>query len=221
MPFTTEIALVSVPMAVYFYVLGDFHGGKHPRVVGGSVDLAWLLFGLSGLVAVGPVGRVVVAGLFGPEATRWAWVIWVFGLILGAALLARTGRHRVVVYHVEPDQVWAGVASVLAGLDRPFATTLQGFEDHASRTSVTVRASPRTRTAVVEAQGTAAGSVATALRLGLGVSLRGVPQPVSNLSTAFFAGASLIMLAPVVGFVAFDPQGRRAIRTLGRWLGWG
>ncbi len=30
MPSTVEVALVTVPMAVYLYALGVFHGGKHP-----------------------------------------------------------------------------------------------------------------------------------------------------------------------------------------------
>ena len=218
---TAEIALVSVPMAAYLYALGIFHGGKHPRVVGGSADLAWLMAGLSGLVAVGPVGRTVVRGVFGPGATVAAWLAWGAALVLAALAIARSGRHRVVVYHVEPDQVRTATGTALASWGGEFAPTLNGFEDASTRTGVTIRASPRTRTAVVEVEGNEAGPVTTALRLGLRASLRRVNRPVSTLSTAFFAASGLVMAAPVVGFVALDPRGRRAARTVARWLGWG
>jgi len=220
MPSPTEVALVTVPMAVYFYALGWWHGGQHPWVVAGVADLAWLMLGLSGLVAAGPVGRVAVASLFGPDPTPIAWLVWVMGLAIIAALVARTGRHRVIVYHVEPEQVQAATQAALAGLGGSYTATLNGFEDREARTSVTIRASDRTRTAVVEAQGDQAQSVMAAVGPTLRLTLRAVTRPVSSLSTTFFAASGLAMLAPVVSFIAFDPRGRRAVRVIGRWLGW-
>jgi len=209
-----------VPMAIYLYALGWWHGGRHPRVVAGAADLAWLMLGLSGLVAAGPVGRVAVAGLFGSDPTPIAWLVWVMGLAITAALVARTGRYRVIVYHVEPEQVRAATQAALAGLGGSYNATLNGFEDREARTSVTIRASDRTRTAVIEAQGDQAGSVMAAVGPTLRLTLRSVTRPVSSLSTTFFAASALIMLAPVTSFIAFDPRGRRAVRVIGRWLGW-
>ncbi len=220
MPSTVEVALVSVPMAVYLYALGLFHGGKHPRVVSGTADLLWLMLGLGGLVAFGPLGRVVVSALFGPDATAIAWSLWVAGLVLVAVLVARTGRNRLVVYHVEPDPVRSTTRDALADSSGSFAETLQGFEDRASRTSVNLRLSHRTKTAVIDVQGDESGRLIAQIRPRIGDILQTVDRPVSTLSTAFFAASSLVMLIPVVGFVTVDPQGRRAVRMLGKWLKW-
>lgn len=221
MPVTTEVALVAVPLAIYLYVLGHWHGGKCPRVVAGKVDLAWLCFGLGGLVAFGPLGRAVVAGIFGPTATPVAWVAWGAALVLVAAAVARTGRYRLVIYHVAPDQARAATGATLADLGGTFVETLNGFEDRERRTGVAVRSSPRMQTAVVDVQGHATGPVLAGLLPGLRARLGQVARPVSTLSTAFFAGSSLLLLAPAVAFIALDPQGRRAARAMARWLGWG
>ena len=220
MPSTPEVALVSVPMAIYLYALGVFHGGKHPRVVSGTVDLAWLMFGLSGLVAFGPMGQVAVAGVFGPEATATAWSAWVVGLIVLAGFVARTGRNRLVIYHVEPDQIQGAARDTLAGPGGSFIETLQGFEDGTSRTSVIVRVSPRSGTAVVDVQGGASGPVMDLIRPRIKEILKRFDRPSATISTTFFFASSLVMLTPAANFVAFDPQGRRAVRTVGRWLQW-
>ena len=220
MPSTPEVASVSVPIAIYLYALGMFHGGKHPRVVSGTVDLVWLMFGLSGLVAFGPVGRVAVSGFFGPEATATAWSAWVASLMVLAAFVARTGRNRLVIYHVEPDQIRSATRDALAGLGGTFIETLHGFEDAASRTSVLVRVSPRSKTAVVATKGGASGPVMNTIRPRIKETFRAIDRPTSSISTAFFFASSLVMLIPAANFVGFDPQGRRAVRTVGRWLRW-
>ena len=220
MPIMTEVALVAVPMAVYLYALGGWHGGPHPRVITGGADLAWLMFGLSGLIAFGPLGRTVVSAIFGPDPSPWAWLVWSVGLLGIAGVVARLGRDRVVVYHAEGEQVRSATAEALADSFGSFAATLIGFEDPSRRTSVTVQPSPRSRTVVVEAQGDEARSVMAALRLGLRARMLVVDRPASALATAFFIASGLVMLARVVGFITFDPQGRRAARTVGRWLGW-
>lgn len=221
MPPTIQVALIAVPLAAYLYALGIFHGGKHPRVVAGPVDLAWLSFGLFGLVAFGPFGRVVVAATFGPAATPAGWLAWALLLAIMAACWTRTGRDRTVIYHAAPEHAEAALVAALGDLGGAYVATLHGYEDRATRTSILLRTSARTRTAVVDVQGDGAGAVAGRLRKALRVHLATIARPVSTLSTAFFAASSLLMLAPVATFLALDPQGRRAIRAVARWLGWG
>ena len=50
------VALTVGPLACYFYVVGVWQSGRHPRLVAGPVDFAVLAFGVSGLLTVGPVG---------------------------------------------------------------------------------------------------------------------------------------------------------------------
>ncbi len=213
---TTEITLVLIPMALYLYALGIFHGGKHPRLVSGVGDLAGLIFSLSGLVAFGPVGHVVVATLFGPDAATVAWTVWLTGLVIVAAIIARSGRNRLVIYHVEPDQIRAATR---AALPESYLSTLHGFEDPINRTSIAVRTYPRMKTATIEAEGASTGPALTMLRPQLRAALKALDEPVSSLSTAFFLTSALVMVGPVVGYLWLDPQGRRLVRAVGRWVG--
>lgn len=218
---TTEITLVLIPMSLYLYLLGILHGGKHPRLVSGVGDLAGLIFSLSGLVAFGPVGHVVVSAVFGPDATEVAWLTWLATLVLMAGLIARTGRNRLVIYHVEPEQIRAVTRARLLELDGAYLPTLQGFENPASRTSVLLRIYPRMQTATIEATGEAPAGVMKRLRPHLRQALRAIDEPVSSLSTAFFTVSGMLMAGPVVGYLVLDPQGRRLVRAVGRWVGWG
>ncbi len=178
------------------------------------------MLGLGGLMAFGPLGRVMVSTMFGPEPTAIAWSAWVAGLVVIAGFVARTGRNRVIIYHVEPDSIRAATRDALMDSDEAFAETLQGFEDRASRTSVDLRPSLRMKTAVIDVQGDHPGPAMARIRPRLQTILNMVDRPVSTLSTAFFAASSVVMLVPVVGFVALDPQGRQAVRTVGKWLKW-
>ena len=215
---TTEITLVLIPMALYLYLLGIWHGGKHPRLVSGQADLAGLIFSLSGLVAFGPVGHVVVGAFFGPNASAVAWSIWLGSLVLIAGFVARSGRNRLVIYHVPPDQIHLATRESLPEF---YLSTLHGFEDAANQTSLQVRVYPWMRTATIEANGTGPGRALTLLRPLLRAKLREIDVPVSTLSTLFFTASALVMVGPVVGYLFLDPQGRKLVRTVGRWVGWG
>ena len=214
---TTEITLVLIPMAVYLYLLGIWHGGRHPRLISGAADLAGLIFSLSGLIAFGPVGHVVVSAFFGPDASPVAWSIWLAALVVIAGFIARSGRNRLVIYHVQPQQIQGATREALP---ETYLPTLHGFEDAANRTSLQVRVYPRMRTATIEASGTDPARALTLLRPPLRTCLRGIDVPVSTLSTAFFTASALVMVGPVVGYLFLDPQGRRLVRTVGGWVGW-
>ena len=215
---TTEITLVLIPMALYLYLLGIWHGGRHPRLISGVADMAGLIFSLSGLVAFGPVGHVVVGAFFGAEPSTVAWSIWLASLVVVAGFIARSGRNRLVIYHVPPDQIRVATREALP---ESYLPTLHGFEDAADQSSLQVRVYPRMRTATIEACGTDPARALTLLRPPLRANLGVIEVPVSTLSTAFFTASALVMVGPVVGYLFLDPQGRRLVRTVGRWVGWG
>lgn len=220
LPFSPELAVIAVPMAVYLYALGLCHGGRHPRVVSGTSDLAWLLLSLSGLVAFGPVGQLVVRTIFGPDATTLAWSIWLAGLALAAWLVARTGRRRLVLYHVPRDATRGAVGEALAASGATFRPTLQGFEDAERGVAIHIREYNLTRTALVDGQGPGASATLARLQGPLREHFQRVEPPVSALSTAFFLLSGAVMLVPVVGFLARDPAGRKLARAVGGWFGW-
>ena len=45
-----QVALTVGPLAGYFFIVGAWQSGRHPRVVAGPVDFAVLLCGVSGLL---------------------------------------------------------------------------------------------------------------------------------------------------------------------------
>ena len=95
-----------------------------------------------------------------------------------------------------------------------------GFEDGANRTSVVVRTYPRMKTATIEADGAGSASTLILIRPGLRSALKAIDEPVSSLSTAFFITSAMVMVGPVVSYLFLDPQGRRLVRAVGRWVGW-
>ena len=103
------------PLAVYFIWLGAVNSGRHPRMVSGSLDLAALLLGFVGLVAVGPglaLGQAHIdpVSLVGLALVGVAW--------LSLAAVRHVGGY--VVYNIDGARFWAALESVLTDLGHAY-----------------------------------------------------------------------------------------------------
>ncbi|MHC5544243.1 hypothetical protein ACYOEI_38945, partial [Singulisphaera rosea] len=147
-----QFAFAVFPLALYLYALGYWHGGRHPRVVSGTTDHAFLAFGIGGLVLFGPFGQTMVRTFF-RTANLQAWLALTSAYIFVAILISRRASRNLVVYHVDPRSLDAALREALLRVPGNYSRTMQGFEDPATRRGVTVSASSRLRTATITAFG--------------------------------------------------------------------
>ncbi len=98
------LAIAFAPLALYLLAVGVLNLRRRPTVFSGAADVAALILGLSGLVAVGPMH------LFMPEAAAalFGWKIWVLLLafyFLCGLLYILLARPRLVVLNITAEQL--------------------------------------------------------------------------------------------------------------------
>jgi hypothetical protein len=211
-----QVALTVGPLACYFYVVGVWQSGRHPRIVAGPVDFAVLAFGVSGLVTVGPVGQVLMRLIFGVPGVL-AWSLWFIFLALWGAVFAIWASRRVVVYNIEPSRLAEAVRRALDGLPGPrYTPRLGGFEATDEGRAVLVEGIARLRVGTVDARGREPEALIRALRPRLREALDEVAAGPTRVTWGLFATSWLIMLGPLVTFLLTEPRARAAVRAL--WL---
>jgi hypothetical protein len=215
------VALTVGPLACYFYVVGVWQSGRHPRVVAGPLDFAVLAFGVSGLLTVGPVGQLLMRLIFGLPGP-WAWGLWVLFLALWAAIFAGWASRRTVVYNIDPARLTEAVGRALGGLPGGrFAATLGGFESADDGRAVLVEGFGRLRVGTVDAHGREAEALARALRPRLREQLSAVTSGPTRVTWGLFVLSWITMLAPLVTFLATEPRARAVMRALLMRIGLG
>jgi hypothetical protein len=206
-------ALTVGPLGFYLWVLGLWHSYRHPKVVAGLLDFTLLALGVGGLLAFGPFGQFVTRMFLG-EPDLVDRLVLVSGLGLVASLLARRSLHRLVVYHVDSDSLFAALDDVVRQVGGRFTRTLKGFEDAEGGRGVVVELTPWLRSAVVEAHGNDAERLIQEIRPKLRERLRTVTVGPSPIALTLYALSMLVMLAPLVGLFLTQPKAREALRVL-------
>ncbi len=203
------VALTVGPLACYFYVVGVWQSGRHPRVVAGPADFAVLAFGVSGLLTVGPVGQLLMRLIFGLPG-MWAWALWAVFLALWAIVFASWASRRTVVYNVDPARLTEAVGRALDGMaGSRFAATLGGFESAADGRAVLVEGIRRLRVGTVDARGREAEALARELRPLLRDQLSAVTSGPTRVTWGLFVLSWITMLAPLVTFLVTEPRAAR------------
>jgi hypothetical protein len=213
MAYHWQYAVAVGPLALYFFVLAIWHGGRYPRVVSGAADFLWLAFGVGGLVLFGPFGQAMARRLFGEPSTI-GWLILVSASTLtlfGVALSGRFAR-RLVIYNADPATLDQALEEVLGRSD--FVRTLKGFEHTASARGVSVEASRRSRTAVIEAFGKEPGNLIRYLEPRLVHRFHeSAPRP-SSVAWLFLGVSAISLAVPMIGWILGKPQTQEAFRFL-------
>jgi hypothetical protein len=206
-------ALTVGPLGFYLWTIALWHSAQHPRVVSGLVDYCLLALGVGGVLAFGPFGQFVTRALFGkPDVLDWLAVVSALGLV--ASLLARRSLYRVVVYHVDSATLLSSLEEALGEVEGRFTRTLSGFEDRQRGRGLMVDATPRLRSAVVEAYGNGAEALIQAVRPLLRQRLRRIAVGPSPAAPVFYGLSLLVMLAPLIGLFLTQPKAREALRVL-------
>lgn len=216
MSIPVQVALTVGPLACYFYAIGVWQSGRHPRVVRGPVDVGVLAFGVSGLLTVGPVGRVLMGLIFGSPSPI-AWGLWVLFLALWAGVFAGRAARRLVVYNLDSARLAEAVGAALDALPGPrFRPTIGGFDSGPDGRAVHVECHDLMRVGTVDARGRDPEEFVRALRPALRSSLRRVEARPTRVAWGLFALSWLTMLAPLAMFLLTEPRARAAVRAL--WL---
>jgi len=209
-----QVALTVAPLACYFYVIGVWQSGRRPRVVAGPVDFAILVFGVVGLVTVGPVGEVLM-GLIFTNPGPVAWGLWFLFLGLWTFILSGSASRRLVVYNLGPAQLQTAVAAALAELPAShFSPTLRGFESTVDHLSVHVEGSASLRVGTIDARGNDAEAFIRRLRPLLRDQLHSLSVGPSRVTWGLFVLSWLTMLAPLGIFLMTEPKARAAVRAI-------
>ena len=113
---TVPLAIACVPLALYLVRLGTLNLRRRPAVVSGALDAAWLAFGITGLVMIGPLN------LFLPDAATQRFGPYVWLLVLGFYSLSVTlyllvARPRLVVFNIQPEKLRSVLDEVIHRLD--------------------------------------------------------------------------------------------------------
>ncbi len=211
-----QVALTIGPLACYFYVVGVWQSGRHPRVVRGPVDFGVLAFGVSGLLTVGPVGQVLMSLIFG-DPKPLAWVLWLLFLGLWAVIFASLAARRLVVYNLDSPRLLEAVRVAVASLpDGGFSPTLGGFESTEDRRALHVECVQTLRVGTVDARGRDPEALIRALRPALVATLRTIDVRPTRVTWGLFALSWMTMAAPLAVFLLTEPKARAAVRAL--WI---
>lgn len=199
------------PLALYFVALGLRQLGRRPKVISGPLDSAMLGFALGSLLAFGPAGQALTAGLK-PSLIRPALLC---GLGLFLMAMSLRSRRRLSLYNIEPEALDPAIARVLDGLPGDFRRTLRGFEDRKGGRGLTVRASTDYRTAEIEAFGAGAEALIAAIEPPLRRELAEVQRPNQPWLARFWLSlASLTLTLPIALSLLSEPRMRQIVRSL-------
>src|SRR5207248_2890579 len=115
--------------------------------------------------------------------------------LLVVSWLARRSSRRLVIYHVDADDLESALRDVLG--PETFHRTLDGYEDRAQSRGVRVDLSPRWQSAVVEGFGRDRDALIRDLAPRLRDRLRALPARASEVSLVLFGLSALTMLVPL------------------------
>ncbi len=205
------VALMLGPLSLYFALLGLRQAGRHPKVVSGPLDSALLGFALGALLAFGPVGRALTAGLKAPLVGPTL----LCGLGVWLMAISARSRRKVVVYNVDPARLDRAMCQILDALPGDFTRTLKGFEDRKRGRGLTVEVQPRYRTAEIVAFGATPEALVAQIEPALRQELKGETSPRNTaLSRFWWSLASLTLTVPIAASLLSGPRMRATVRAL-------
>jgi len=203
--------LTYVPLAAYLYLLAIWQAGRSPRVVRGGTDVGLLALGVGGLALFGPFGRTLATILF-REPTTLHWALLTLFAVLVVRLLARSDASKLVIYHVDADELEMALRDVFE--PGTYSRTLEGYEDRAHGRGVRVESSARWQTAALVAYGRDPEGFVREIEPRVRGRLRSSRSRASDVPLVFFGLSALTMLVPLTSLLLTQPRARAALRAL-------
>ena len=196
MSIAVHIALVTVPVAAYFLVLGLLNSRSTPRLLTARQDFALLVGSLAPLLML-PAQRLV-------GSNPWGWIGILGGGIAFAVLLApRPGRW--VVYNISPRQARRLLDT---SIERALPSQPAGWEQR-----VRIRDFALLRNVTIEVDGLDP-SAQQALHRALGEQLEATEALPHPMAAAMLLVAVFMLCAPLAMVAREAPQIVRLITSL-------
>jgi hypothetical protein len=201
---STRVVTVTVPVAVYFLILGLLHTRRRPQMLTGRTDFTLLIAALSPLVFAPAMsylgGSPLVALIVGASLA---------GAIL---LLAPPGRSW-VIYNICPHTARDAVAAALRAMEVNFARSADGFLADAGRITVTIETFPLLRNATIRLTG-GQGPLARAFQDALARRLAVLECQTSPMAVSMLLAAVVMLAAPLAMMAQDAPQIVRLLTDL-------
>ncbi len=199
-----RLATMTVPVAVYFLILGLLHTRRHPQMLTGRVDFTVLIASLSPLVFLPVMSHL--------RGSPLAAVI-VAASVAGAILLLSPGGRSWVVYNISPYAARDAVAAALGAMEVDFARWADGFIADAGRITVTIEAFPLLRNATIRLTG-GDGTFARSFQDALARRLKAMECQTSPMAISMLLVAVVMLAAPLAMMAQDAPQIVRLLTDL-------
>lgn len=181
-----RVAVVVVPVGVYFLILGLLNTRKHPQALSGRLDFALLISALCPLVVI-PLLHYV--GL-----TAVSLAVAVAAVACGIVLLAPRG-HAWVVYNISTRQVRRAVTDALAAAGAKWHVDRGAFHLNSGQARIDIVVFPLLRNVSVRYRGP--DDLARRFAAQLSGVLATVPAETSPTASALLLVATAMLMAPL------------------------
>ena len=201
---STRVVTMTVPVAVYFLILGLLHTRRRPQMLTGRLDFTLLIASLSPLVFL-----PAMSYLGGSPLAAVGLAV----CLAGAILLLSPGGRSWVVYNISPRAARDAVAAALRTMGVDFARSGQDFLTDAGRIVVTVDGFPLLRNATIRLTG-GRRPFARSFEAALARRLEVLEGPASPMAVSMLLVAVIMLAVPLAMMAPDVPQIVRLLTDL-------
>lgn len=203
---TVQVALVAVPAALYFLLLGLLNSQRAPQLLAGRRDFILLV------AAFLPILAVPVLNYVGASTVT---VILVVACVLVAAILAAPAKGGSwVIYNIQAPEALRACERALRSMNLPFARHGRRLRLEGLDAELRLSAMPLLRNVSISVSGKDSGKVGTDFEPLLTQHLGSVRGEVTPMAMAFVLIATVMLVAPLGMFADRMPEMVRLITDL-------
>jgi len=199
-----QIAMVVVPVAMYFLILGLLNSRRHPQLLTSRQDFA-LLMGAMGLMAV--VGIVAYLGASFPVTLA------VVGGLVGLLVVMRPGRPGWVIYNMPPGEAREVVRGVLEQMGHTLVDEQYGFRIRGATDKILINSFPLLRNVTIRLRDCRDG-FAEGFVPAMGRALGRIDTETSPMAASMLLVATGMIVAPMALAMQKAPEIVRLLTDL-------
>ncbi|MDR2345485.1 MAG: hypothetical protein LBE18_05410 [Planctomycetaceae bacterium] len=113
------LSLVLLPLGLYFAIFTFIFCRRRPTLFNGALDIAILMFGVFGLISLGP-GKLLIPIYVYSTWEVWAILYWITLYYLLSYCICNACRNYIVIYNCEIEKLMNCISNVSERLDKRF-----------------------------------------------------------------------------------------------------